>query len=82
MGHRVVRGALIPSGYIIGPMKAFANDSIAPQNLTDRVVFGLSKKVTEDLLSNMTDDVVFGTTKFKTEDLVNNLTESIIITNV
>jgi hypothetical protein len=81
MGHRVIRGALIPSSYIIGSLKLYAKESVAPQNLTDRAAFGLGKFITEDLLANMTDGVGFGVTKFITEDLVNNLTESIVITN-
>jgi hypothetical protein len=58
MGHRVIRGALIPSGYLIGSLKIDVKDSIAPQNLTDHVVFGLGKFITEDLVNNLTESIV------------------------
>ena len=81
MGHRVIRGALIPSNYIIGSTKKNVSESIAPQILTDRAMFGLSAKVVERILTGLTDSTVFGVTKLMTRDLKNNLTESIVITN-
>lgn len=63
MGHRVIRGALIPSSYIIGSMKKYVTESIAPQNLTDRAMFGLSTRVVDgDLQNNLTDSVVITNT--------------------
>jgi hypothetical protein len=81
MGHRSIRGALIPSSYIIGSLKIDVKDSIAPQNLTDRAVFGLSKSFAENFHPNLTDHVTFGITKLNTDDLKSNLTESVVITN-